>query len=67
MKIIKINLWNQGKNYFDYDLFGIKLSRINIGVREEKNSGADNSLTDIEGNFPGNLSKGWGGDKIFKT
>ena len=44
---------------------GITLSRINIGVREEKHSGTDNSLTDIEGNFPGNLSEGWGGETKF--
>ena len=42
------------------------LSRINIGVREEKNSGTDNSLTDIEGNFPGNLSEGWGETKFSR-
>ena len=42
------------------------VSTINIGVREENNSGTDNRLTDIGGNFPGNLSEGWGGDKIFK-
>jgi hypothetical protein len=39
---------------------------INIGVREEKNSGKDNSLTDIEGNFPGNLSEGWGETKFSR-
>ena len=42
------------------------VSRINIGVREEKNSGTDNSLTDIEGNFPGNLSEGWGETKFSR-
>ena len=42
------------------------VSRINIGVREEKNSGTENSLTDIEGNFPGNLSEGWGETKFSR-
>ena len=41
-------------------------SRINIDVREEKNSGTDDSLTDIEGNFQGNLSEGWGETKFSR-